>query len=73
LAVFWQVAWPINDTDDDDDIFRDSKKDERTAILTSFLKQLRSTKVFDNIDLDWFGMAYTGIDRYSQRIYDLLD
>jgi hypothetical protein len=40
--------------------------------LTSFLRQLRGTKVFENIDLEWFGMVYTMVDGYNQRIYDLL-
>ncbi|MDR0494519.1 MAG: hypothetical protein LBG95_02675 [Treponema sp.] len=69
---FWRVAWPWNDTDDDDDIFRISKIDERTAILTFFLRQLRTKKVFEEIDLEWFGIIYTRIDNYQQRINDLL-
>jgi hypothetical protein len=59
---YWEILWPSNDYEDE----------EKTEILLSFLAQIRTTRVFSNIDLEWFGGVYTGIEGSSQRIRDIL-
>jgi hypothetical protein len=77
---YWDVVWPLNDYDEDDDdvkyddyeVFQLYTKEQKTAILTSFLFKLRETNVYQNLDMDWFEMVYTGIEGSRQRIGDLL-
>jgi uncharacterized protein YsxB (DUF464 family) len=78
---YWSVLWPIKDDDDEDDenavyddyeIFQLFTKDEKREILTTFLRQFRDTKTFENIDLEWFGNVYTGIEGNRQIIWDIL-
>jgi hypothetical protein len=57
---YWEIIW-------DNDI---SNKDKRT-IIDSFLKSIRYTKVFENIDLEWFKDIYTGIEH--QKIRDIVE
>jgi hypothetical protein len=74
---YWVVAWPLGDYDEDVandnyEVYQLYTKEQKTAILTSFLIKLRETKVYQNLDMEWFEMVYTGIDGISQRIGDLL-
>jgi nucleoid-associated protein YgaU len=65
---YWEVLWPLDDYEDHE-LYT---KEEKTEILLSFLAEFRKTRVFSNIDLEWFGGVYTGIEGTNQRIRDLL-
>jgi hypothetical protein len=57
---YWIINW-------DSDI---PNKEKRT-MLDSFLRNIRYTKVFENVDLEWFKDIYTGIDR-NQSVRDIV-
>jgi LysM repeat protein len=72
---YWEVIWPfdIRYVDENDfEIVQLYTKEEKTEILLTFLTGLIDTKVFQNIDLTWFGRVYTGIEEDRQRISNLL-
>jgi hypothetical protein len=72
---YWEVIWPFDFHFIDIDNFgivQLYSKEEKTSILTSFLTRIIDTKVFQNIDIDWFSGAYTSIEGNNQRIGDIL-
>ena len=75
---YWEVVWTLNDYEDDVFVYEDYEivqlftKEEKTALLTIFLRQFRETKAFENIDLEWLEEIYTGIEENRHRIGDIL-
>jgi LysM repeat protein len=72
---YWEVIWPfdIRFVDEEDyEVVQLYSKEEKTELLHSFLTSLIDTKVFENIDLTWFGRVYTGIEGDRQRISNVL-
>lgn len=66
----WEIYWQIRLQDGEiEEIFTPSEKME---MLMSFLKEIRNTIVFQNIDMDWFGQIYTGIAGHRQITIDEL-
>jgi hypothetical protein len=56
---YWRIYWG------------DISENEMKTMLESFLRQVRYTKVFENIDTEWFKDIYTGIER-NQQIRDIV-
>jgi len=64
---FWEVYWLINLLDEGFEFV--FTPEEKMEILMSFLKEIRSTIVFQNIDKDWFAQIYTGIEGNRQTMF----
>jgi len=60
---YWIIYWNFED---------DINEYTKTLILNNFLNQFRYTKVYQNIDIEWFKNIYTGIEA-NQKIRDIVE